>query len=70
MTTRIFQYDIFDDSMEEFLKSVNSFEKVHIVSGNPQVLFNGLQNNVLLDNLLILFEILLRIVDKKELGCL
>lgn len=50
MTTRIFQYEIFNDSMEVLLKSINNFEKVHIVSGNPQVLFNGLQSNVLLDN--------------------
>jgi len=50
MTTRIFQYEIFNESMEELLKSINSFKKVHIVSGNPQVLYNGLQNNVLLDN--------------------
>lgn len=50
MTTRIFQYEIFNDSMEVLLKSINNFEKVHIVSGNPQVLFHGLQNNVLLDN--------------------
>ena len=50
MTTRIFQYEIFNDSMEVLLKSIKDYEKVHIVSGNPQVLFNGLQNNLLLDN--------------------
>jgi N-acetylglucosaminyldiphosphoundecaprenol N-acetyl-beta-D-mannosaminyltransferase len=50
MTTRIFQYQIFNDNMEELLKSINNFKKVHIVSGNPEVLNNGLQNNILLDN--------------------
>jgi N-acetylglucosaminyldiphosphoundecaprenol N-acetyl-beta-D-mannosaminyltransferase len=50
MTTRIFQYEIFNKSMEELLKSINNYEKVHIVSGNPQVLFSGLQNNTLLEN--------------------
>ncbi|MBK5240535.1 WecB/TagA/CpsF family glycosyltransferase [Clostridium sp.] len=51
MTTKIFQYQIFDNNMEELLKTIGDFEKVHIVSGNPEVLLNGLQNNVLLDNL-------------------
>ena len=50
MTTRIFQYQIFNDNMEELLKNINFLKKVHIVSGNPEVLLNGLQNNVLLDN--------------------
>ena len=50
MTTRIFQYEIFDDSIEELIRSINNFEKVHIVSGNPEVLLNGLQNSDLLDN--------------------
>jgi N-acetylglucosaminyldiphosphoundecaprenol N-acetyl-beta-D-mannosaminyltransferase len=51
MTTKIFQYKIFNNNMEELLKTIGDFEKVHIVSGNPEVLLNGLQNNVLLDNL-------------------
>ena len=50
MKTRIFQYEIFNDTIEELFKNINSFEKVHIVSGNPQVLFSGLQNNLLLEN--------------------
>jgi N-acetylglucosaminyldiphosphoundecaprenol N-acetyl-beta-D-mannosaminyltransferase len=51
MTTRIFEYEIFNDSMEELLKYIDDFKKVHVVSGNPEVLLNGLQNNMLLDNL-------------------
>ncbi|MBU3144977.1 WecB/TagA/CpsF family glycosyltransferase [Clostridium sp. CF012] len=50
MTTRIFQFEIFNDNIETLLKSINNFEKVHIVSGNPEVLNNGLQNKILLDN--------------------
>lgn len=50
MKTRIFQYEIFNDTIEELFKNINNFEKVHIVSGNPQVLFSGLQNNLLLEN--------------------
>ena len=50
MTTRILKYQIFSESMEELLKSIKNFEKLHIVSGNPQILLNGLQNAVLLEN--------------------
>jgi len=50
MTTRIFQYEIFNDKIGALLESINNFEKVHIVSGNPEVLKNGLQNTILLDN--------------------
>jgi N-acetylglucosaminyldiphosphoundecaprenol N-acetyl-beta-D-mannosaminyltransferase len=50
MTTRILQYEVFNDSMKELLSCIDSFEKVHIVSGNPQILIYGLQNNVLLNN--------------------
>ena len=50
METRIFQYQIFNDNIDELLKSINNFEKVHIVSGNPEVLLKGLQNKVLSDN--------------------
>jgi N-acetylglucosaminyldiphosphoundecaprenol N-acetyl-beta-D-mannosaminyltransferase len=51
MTTKSFKYEIFNDNMEELLKCIDDFKKVHIVSGNPEVLLNGLQNNLLLDNL-------------------
>ncbi|MBZ9607807.1 WecB/TagA/CpsF family glycosyltransferase [Clostridium estertheticum] len=50
MITRIFQFEIFNDTIEELFENINSFKKVHIVSGNPQVLFSGLQNNLLLEN--------------------
>lgn len=50
MTTRILQYEVFNGNMKELLNCIDSFEKVHIVSGNPQILLCGLQNNLLLDN--------------------
>jgi len=50
MTTKIFQYEIFNEKMESLLECINNFQKVHIVSGNPEVLRNGLQSNILLDN--------------------
>ena len=50
MITKIFQYEIFNDSIEELFKSISNFAKVHVISGNPEVLLSGLQNNILLDN--------------------
>lgn len=50
MITKIFQYKIFNENMEELFKSIDSFEKVHIISGNPEVLLNGLQDGILLNN--------------------
>jgi len=50
MITKIFQYKIFNENMEELFKSIDSFEKVHIISGNPEVLLNGLQDGILLSN--------------------
>jgi len=50
MITKIFNYEIFNKSKEELINSINNFKKIHIVSGNPQVLLNGIQDNVLLDN--------------------
>lgn len=50
MTTKIFRYKIFNDNMEELLKNIDDFEKVHIVSGNPEVLLKGLENSCLLSN--------------------
>lgn len=50
MTTTIFEYRIFNDNIEELLKNIDDFEKVHIVSGNPEVLLNGLESDVLLKN--------------------
>ena len=50
MITNILQYKIFNDSMGELFKSIDKFDKVHIISGNPEVLLSGLQNNVLIHN--------------------
>ena len=50
MITKILQYKIFNNSMGELFNSIDNFEKVHIISGNPEVLLNGLQNTDLLNN--------------------
>jgi len=50
MKTKILNYEIFNDNIEKLFKCINDFKKVHIISGNPEVLLNGLQNDVLLEN--------------------
>jgi N-acetylglucosaminyldiphosphoundecaprenol N-acetyl-beta-D-mannosaminyltransferase len=47
----ILGYKIFDGSMEElFDKIINKEGKLHIVSGNPEVLYTGLSNDILFEN--------------------
>lgn len=50
MITKILQYKIFNKNMCELLRSIDDFEKVHIISGNPEVLLSGLENIDLLHN--------------------
>lgn len=46
----ILGYKIFSSNIEVCLKTVFSFNKVHIVSGNPEVLYTGLNNKKLYEN--------------------
>ncbi|MCB2342082.1 WecB/TagA/CpsF family glycosyltransferase [Clostridium estertheticum] len=50
MITKILQYKIFNDNMGALFEAIDNFEKVHIISGNPEVLLSGLENTVLLHN--------------------
>lgn len=44
-------YRIFNGTMDEVIKKVISTnDKIHIVSGNPEVLYNGLYNKVIYNN--------------------
>ena len=43
-------YDIFASDINKCIEEVFKYEKVHIVSGNPEVLFVGLNNKVLYEN--------------------
>lgn len=49
---KVLNYKIYKNSLNNALKYIKSFEKVHIVSGNPEVLFQGLEDKELLDNFL------------------
>lgn len=50
MKTEMLGYSIFNGSKEELLNIIYKYEKVNIISGNPEVLHNGLNNEELFKN--------------------
>lgn len=51
MCTHLLNYKIYNKSKDELLEEVlEKKEKTHIISGNPEVLSNGLKNEVLFNN--------------------
>lgn len=46
----ILGYNVFSSTKDKCLEKVFNYNKVHIVSGNPEVLFTGLNNEELLRN--------------------
>jgi N-acetylglucosaminyldiphosphoundecaprenol N-acetyl-beta-D-mannosaminyltransferase len=50
MYTEILGYKIFNKSIEDLLIEIESRDKVNIVSGNPEILYNGLKNERLNKN--------------------
>jgi bacterial polymer biosynthesis proteins, WecB/TagA/CpsF family len=47
MFTRILKYNIFNGTKLELINYIEKFDKVNIISGNPEVLHNGLNNEIL-----------------------
>ena len=47
MYKELLGYKIFSDNKEELLKEIENKEKVNIISGNPEVLYNGIKNEFL-----------------------
>lgn len=47
MFTNILDFKIFKEDMKSLMDYVNTFDKVNIVSGNPEILFNGLDDPIL-----------------------
>ncbi|MGG7058636.1 WecB/TagA/CpsF family glycosyltransferase [Clostridium tertium] len=43
-------YKVFKNSLVDAVNYVNGFNKIHIISGNPEVLYTGLNNKVLFEN--------------------
>lgn len=50
MFTDILGYKVFNKGMEDLLIEILTKEKVNIVSGNPEILYNGLNNKMLDEN--------------------
>lgn len=46
----ILGYKVFSSDIESCLEIIFSYDKVHVVSGNPEVLYTGLNNKELYDN--------------------
>lgn len=44
MFTKILDFNIFNRDKNALMDYIENFEKVNIISGNPEVLFNGLNN--------------------------
>lgn len=47
MFTKILDFDVFNENKESLMNYVEGLDKVNIISGNPEVLFNGLNNSLL-----------------------
>jgi len=43
-------YKVFKNRLVDAVNYVNGFNKIHIISGNPEVLYTGLNNKVLFEN--------------------
>ena len=50
MKTEMLGYSIFNGSKEDLLNEIDKYKKVNIISGNPEVLYNGLNNKELFKN--------------------
>lgn len=50
MKTEMLGYSIFNGNKEDLLNEIDKYEKVNIISGNPEVLYNGLNNKELFKN--------------------
>ncbi len=50
MFTRILEYNVFNGTMKELMDYMEKFHKVNVISGNPEVLYNGLNNPLLFEN--------------------
>lgn len=50
MFSRILKFNVFNGTKLELMSYIEKFEKVNIISGNPEVLYNGLNNPILFEN--------------------
>lgn len=45
MFSKVLNYNVFNKSKIELIEYITSFKKVHIISGNPEVLYSGLYDD-------------------------
>ncbi|KOF55953.1 MULTISPECIES: WecB/TagA/CpsF family glycosyltransferase [Clostridium] len=50
MSVNILGYEIYSDTKNRLLRDISNMNKVNIISGNPEVLYNGLNSKFLFDN--------------------
>ena len=50
MFTKILDFNIFNEDKKSLMNYIENIDKVNVISGNPEVLFNGLNNSVLEEN--------------------
>jgi N-acetylglucosaminyldiphosphoundecaprenol N-acetyl-beta-D-mannosaminyltransferase len=50
MFTEILGFKIFKEDKKSLMNYIENFNKINIISGNPEVLFNGLSNDILKEN--------------------
>lgn len=59
MFTKILKYNVFNGTKSELMDYINKFSKINIISGNPEVLYNGLKNEELLKNFTVSSSIII-----------
>ncbi|MBA5850910.1 WecB/TagA/CpsF family glycosyltransferase [Clostridium sp. cel8] len=47
MFTKILEYNVFNGTKKQLIDYIEKFSKINIVSGNPEVLYNGIRNKEL-----------------------
>ena len=47
MYTNILGYKVFNETKENFLREIDKRDKTIVISGNPEILYNGLENEKL-----------------------
>lgn len=51
MFSKVLKYEIYNKTKVEFIEYIKGFSKIHIISGNPEVLYNGLTDDSLFEGL-------------------
>ncbi|WP_123054304.1 WecB/TagA/CpsF family glycosyltransferase [Clostridium sp. JN-1] len=50
MFSKILKFNVFNGTKQELIEYIDKFDKVNIISGNPEVLYNGLRDDIMLQN--------------------